>query len=449
MVLNTGRRLAWRLLLSVALIATMALHPQAGTAKEKVITLVAVGDVNMNRHREVVKPDGIALWGKLVPFEKQIEKIVKYIDGDINFLNLETTVMDSNDIKAADKTFVFRCHPNSVRTLAKAGFNLMSIANNHIIDYGEEGMKETLKWMETIAKEQRKGRLWYAGAGMNIEEATEPTLFKVKGVRFAFGAVSISQRATSKRYGVASVHDPELALKKLKAADADVKILSMHAGTEKESKPVSVQLRVAREAIEKYDVDIVLGHHAHVPQGVEFYKGGIIFFGLGNFSMRGARNMGVAEFRPMRDFGLIGKIEMAWDTKKQSLTFRRVEALPVFDMHSGVHAFSKEEDARVRVEALNKLSDTRHLGKGSGGLVFAFRNGRGVAEFEEGKPKASKVEERKDEKKSSKSVKKSSSSKKKKEIKKEKKKDKKKKRDKKKSHSGLSQPIEEATLVQK
>lgn len=374
-----------------ALAAVVVLSGLLGSellAKERVVTLVAVGDVNLNRHREVVKPDGIVLWGKIVPFEEPLHRIAEYIDGDINFCNLETTVMDRNDIPPADKTYNFRTHPNAVRALLKVGFNLMTLANNHIIDYGEEGIRETLKWMAALKKEARKGRLWYAGVGLNAEEASEPVLFKVKGVRFAFVGVSISKAAGKNSYGVASVHNPTRALEKLKAADADVRILSMHAGEETVSKPAAVQFKVAREAIEKYDVDIVIGHHAHVPQGVEFYKGGLIFFGLGNFSMRGAANMGQAKYRNVRDFGLLMKVEMVWDTEAKKLTFRRVDALPVYDMHSGVHAFSKEEDAKARVASLNELSAPALLGKGSGGLLFEFHGGRGVAKFSEGKPVA-------------------------------------------------------------
>lgn len=357
-------------------------------AKERVVTLVAVGDVNLNRHREVVKPDGMVVWGKLVPFDEPLHRIAPYIDGDINFCNLETTVMDRNDVPPADKTYNFRTHPNAVRALLKLGFNLMTLANNHIIDYGEEGVKETLKWMATLKKEVRKERLWYAGVGLDAEEATEPVVFKVRGVRFAFVGVSISKPAGKSSYGVASVHNPTKALEKLKAADADVRILSMHAGEETVSKPAGVQFKVAREAIDKYDVDIVLGHHAHVPQGVEFYKNGLIFFGLGNFSMRGAANMGQAKYRNVRDFGLLVKVEMAWDTESKKLTFRRVDALPVYDMHSGVRAFAKDDEAKARIASLNELSAPAMLGKNSGGLLFEFHGGRGVAKFGEGKPLA-------------------------------------------------------------
>lgn len=361
---------------------SMLLAHQPAGARERTITLVAAGDINLNRHREQVHEDGVMLWGKLVPFADQLKGIADYIDGDINFCNLETTVMDHNKIPPSDKTYNFRTHPNAVRHLQKIGFNVMAIANNHMIDYGEEGITETLKWLDKLGKEKP---LWYAGAGENIDKASDIAIFEVKGVRIAFGAVSISKAAGKKTWGVASVHNAKPVLEKLKNAKADIKILSMHAGTEKDSKPVGIQFQVARSAIEQYDVDIVLGHHAHVPQGVEYYKGGIIFYGLGNFSMRGARNMGAAEFRNVRDFGILGKVVMKVDDGK--VTFVKVEVLPVYDMHSNVHPFEKDDSAKTRIESVNLLSSPKYLGPGKQGLVFAFRKGRGVVEFnDKGEP---------------------------------------------------------------
>lgn len=357
--------------------------PVAALAREKPLTLVAVGDVNLNRTRVKVREDGIYLWGKVVPFSTMFEKIKDEFNGNLNFCNLETTVMDHNDIKHADKAYNFRCHPNAVRQMQSVGFNLMSIANNHLKDYGPEGIKETVKWMRKLGEEHN---LWFAGAGEDIDEAAAVSVFKVSGIRIGFAALSISTRATSKRAGVASVYKPEQALKNLKSADVDIRILSMHAGDEKESKPNRTQFHVARTAVKKFGVDIVLGHHAHVVQGIEFYQGGLIFYGLGNFAMRGARNMGsVKEFRGERDFGLLARIHMVWDTRAQKVVFKKLEALPVYDMHSGPHKFKADEQAQVRVEALNRLSSDKYLGKGHGGMKFAFRRGRGVYSFDKAK----------------------------------------------------------------
>lgn len=381
-----------KLLLSVVLSLVLA---NFAVAREIPITLVAVGDVNLNRTRVDVRSDGMYLWGKVVPFDQPLAKVAKYINGDINFCNLETTVMDRNDIKVSEKEYNFKCHPNGVRQLQKIGFNLFSIANNHVKDYGGQGYVETRKWLDKLGKE---APLHYAGAGSDIDEASRPAVFKVNRVTVAFGAVSISDRATEKRPGVASVYRPEPTLKALKKARADIRILSIHAGKEKNSKPVRQQLHVARQAISKYNVDIVIGHHAHVVQGIEEHKGGLIMYGMGNFSMRGARNMGsVKEFRNERDFGLLARVKMFWDTHKKKVRFHKITVMPVYDMHSGVHPFANEEDAHRRVQSLNMFSGSKYLGAGSGGLVFECR--KGVGEYRFGK-KEKKAEKKKDRKRS-------------------------------------------------
>jgi poly-gamma-glutamate synthesis protein (capsule biosynthesis protein) len=162
----------------------------------------------------------------------------------------------------------------------------------------------------------------------------------------------------------------------------------MHAGDEKESKPVAVQTRVARSAVDKYDVDIVFGHHAHVVQGIERRGDGIIFYGLGNFAMRGARNMGSGgEFKGERDFGLLVKLDFGFNKKRKKFKLHRLEVLPVYDMHSGPHPFAKEAEARIRVESVNRFSTPKYLGKGSKGVELGFEDGWGVIDFGKADPK--------------------------------------------------------------
>ena len=365
------RRAALLITLSITLACT-AVH-----AKEIDLTLVAVGDVGLNRTRVDVHSDGMDLWGKKVPFDKMTKGIARYIDGDLNFCNLETVVTDRNDLPTTEKAYNFRTHPNAVKLLVKVGFNLMSVANNHVRDYGAEGITETRKWLKKIG---RKGRLHFAGCGKDIDEAATPATFKIKGVRIAFAAVSIGTRATAKRAGVASTHKPDAALKALKRAKADIRILSMHGGKERMLEPVGYQKNLARRAIKDFGVDIVIGHHPHVVQGIERYGDGLILYSLGNFALRGARNMGsIKELRGKGDFGLLVKLGMRWNTRKKRLTFRRLEALPVYDMHSGPHPFKKHAQATARIEMLNGLS--KAFAKNDPAVAFRDRDGRFFYDF--------------------------------------------------------------------
>jgi len=346
-------------------------------AREIDLTLVAVGDVGLNRTRVDVPPDGMDLWGRRVPFDKMTKDIAKFIDGDINFCNLETVVTDRNDLPTTEKAYNFRTHPNAVKLLLETGFNLFSIANNHIRDYGAEGVAETRMWLEKLG---RKGRLRFAGAGKDIDEAAAPAVFKVKGVRIAFAAVSIGTRATSKRAGVVSTHKPDAALRALKRAGADIRILSMHAGKERKLEPVGYQKRLARRAVKDFDVDLVIGHHPHVVQGIERYGDGLILYSLGNFALRGAKNMGsVKELRGTGDWGLLVKLGLMWNTRKERLTFRRIEAMPVYDMHSGPHPFKRADDAAARIKVLNRLS--KAFARNDPAVVFKDEGGRFVYGF--------------------------------------------------------------------
>ncbi len=347
-------------------------------AREIDLTLVAVGDIGLNRTKVDVHPDGMDLWGKKVPFEKMTKRIDELIDGDINFCNLETVVTDRNDLPTTKKAYNFRTHPNGVKLLVKIGFNLISIANNHVHDYGAEGITETRKWLKKIG---RKGRLHFAGAGKDIDEAAEPAIFKVKGVRVAFAAVSIGTRATSKRSGVVSTHKPEAALKALKKAKADIRILSMHAGKERKLEPVGYQKNLARKAVKDYGVDIVIGHHPHVVQGIERYGDGLILYSLGNFALRGARNMGsVKELRGKGDWGLLVRLGLRWNTRKERLSFRRIQAVPVYDMHSGPHVFKRDDDRAARIKVLNGLS--KAFAKNDPAVAFEEdKKGRFLYEF--------------------------------------------------------------------
>ena len=345
--------------LTTAILFSTLLLPGAAEAKKVPITLVAVGDVGFNMSGKKVYPGGMKMWAKkLVPFKSMFKDrtIRRYIRGDIRFLNLETVITNRNDIVAEAKKYNFRSHPNCIKAMQRVGkgFNLYSIANNHIRDYGAEGIAETRKWLRRYNKKQR---LWFAGSGKDIDQASRITVMKLRGgVRVAFAAVSIGPVATPKRAGVAPTYRPH-ALQKLKKERAHIRILSMHAGTERALKPVGYQRSLAHKAIDKYKVDIVIGHHPHVVQGVERYNGGLILYSLGNFALRGARNMAtVKKLRGKGDYGLLAKLVMRYDTSRKRLRFRILEALPVYDMHSGPHPFKKPEKARARIKYLNTLS---------------------------------------------------------------------------------------------
>lgn len=162
---------------------------------------------------------------------------------------------------------------NSIRTFA------FSLANNHLMDFRDEGLHQTRQMLET-------SKIAYAGAGENDDEARRPMMLEENGIRIAVICCSEHQfgMATHDSAGVAAMgvwlYD---AIRTVKArGTVDRVIVSCHAASEFCPWP-SPQLREFYHSLIDAGADVIHGHHSHVPQGWEVYKGKPIFFGLGNF----------------------------------------------------------------------------------------------------------------------------------------------------------------------
>jgi poly-gamma-glutamate synthesis protein (capsule biosynthesis protein) len=205
---------------------------------------------------------------------------------DIRFANLELPLTERG--QRARKDYTFRAPPAAAEGLTAAGFNLLTLANNHMLDYGAEGLLDTLATLDRIG-------IARVGAGRNVEEAHAPALLAVNGLRLAVlgyvntpndgvsGWVAESMRAGPAAPGVAwgtvdAVRRDVAAAK----ANADLVIVALHAGWEYTGPPGAVQRELAHAAIDA-GAALVLGAHPHVLQGIEFYRGAPIVYSLGNF----------------------------------------------------------------------------------------------------------------------------------------------------------------------
>jgi poly-gamma-glutamate synthesis protein (capsule biosynthesis protein) len=158
----------------------------------------------------------------------------------------------------------------------------VSLANNHTLNFGETGLKDTFNYLIQAG-------IKYVGAGNNEQEAYAPVYLEEKGIRFAFLAYDdafftpASYEAGGNRAGAAFMRPDKMAAA-VKEADkkADFVIVSLHAGVEYVAEPNEAQVNFAHAAIEA-GADLVLGHHPHVVQTMERYKGKYIFYSLGNF----------------------------------------------------------------------------------------------------------------------------------------------------------------------
>lgn len=235
------------------------------------VTLAAVGDVLFARG--VGKQ--IGRHGADWPFGKT-RGILK--GADLAFCNLECPL--STRGVPQKRRFLFRADPKLATTLRSNGFDVVSLANNHTLDYGREAMLDTIEAV-------RRAGMTPIGAGKNRADTLRVRVVKRNGLRIGFvayadlpsyGIVLLPDRPT-----VAGA-DSGLLPREIRAAKSkcDVLVVSFHWGVEYMKRSAERQRTLARLCIDN-GADLVLGHHPHVLQPVEVYKGRPIAYSLGAF----------------------------------------------------------------------------------------------------------------------------------------------------------------------
>ena len=220
-------------------------------------------------------------WGNTLPL---------FHAADANIINLETSVTASPK-KWPDKVFNYRMHPNNIRALHPAKVTYATLANNHTLDFSEEGLRDTVDAL-------RKANVAFAGAGLSEEEARAPVslqLFKSDASQSDAGHVLQVWAAADHPSDWAKVpgfsfidytDKTRQRLKKLVAGSSrgsSLKIFSVHWGPNYSWRPSSHIIALAHYLIDECCIDIVHGHSSHHVQGVEKYKGKLIIYGCGDF----------------------------------------------------------------------------------------------------------------------------------------------------------------------
>jgi poly-gamma-glutamate synthesis protein (capsule biosynthesis protein) len=249
-------------------------RPDAGTAPASPeVTLAAVGDILLARH---VAEAMAAHHDPNYPFLGMHDLLRA---ADVAFGNLEGPITSGAAVKS--KEMVFRADPGVERALKDAGFAVLSVANNHTPDHGAKGITDTLSALKAVGIEA-------VGLGADSDEAARPVILTRNGLRIAFLAYN-DPSVVPRRYGAGAHHpgtnlaDADKVRRDVAAvrSAADVVIVSMHHGWEyRQSNPY--QAKFARAAIDA-GADLVIGHHPHVVQRVEQYRGKYIVYSLGNF----------------------------------------------------------------------------------------------------------------------------------------------------------------------
>lgn len=243
--------------------------------KNTVYRLVAMGDVMLDRHV------GKHIQEKPEDFRFDALRTVLR-NHDLVFLNLENPVgRKGTPDRIQDPHVTFRCRPESLQVLKNLGVAVVSLGNNHMLDYGEEALVETLEHLDAAG-------IKHVGAGRNYEEANRPLTLEFKGKKIAFLShvflfSASTKRATAKRAGVSDYRIDKILSKisALKRSGHQV-IVSLHWGIEYSFYPLPYQREQARAMIDQ-GASLILGHGPHYPQGIERYKNGEIVYSLGNF----------------------------------------------------------------------------------------------------------------------------------------------------------------------
>ncbi|MCF7906655.1 CapA family protein [Patescibacteria group bacterium] len=239
-------------------------------------SFLTVGDIMLSRMVDYKMKENSDLL-----YDYPYSDIKDLIDADINFANLETPLIDGDPVPSG--TMTFRADLENASSLKKAGFNLLSLANNHTGNKGETGF---LKTFETLENEN----INFIGAGINIEESYAGKIIDVSGLKIGFLAyvddmfTHISQKPGIDSPGSSSMQDSDLEkdIENIKNKGAEYVIISMHSGHEYHATPNWYQEAFTKEAID-FGADLIIGHHPHVIQTVEKYNDKYIFYSLGNF----------------------------------------------------------------------------------------------------------------------------------------------------------------------
>lgn len=240
--------------------------------QDNTIMLTAVGDIYLGgqlQQRIISDPT--------FPFSG-IQSVLS--DTDILIGNLEV-VLSLKGQRWLEKSYTLRSDPRSVYALKTAGFDGVTLANNHIMDFGPEALYETLQVLD-------KSGILHTGAGRNLKEARRPATITKNNRNVAILAYNntfpLEFNAGSNRPGTAPGY-PAYIINDIKQAKirSDWVIVSFHWSEERLEWPKDYQRRLARQCIDA-GASVVVGHHPHVLQGIERYQNGLIAYSLGNFS---------------------------------------------------------------------------------------------------------------------------------------------------------------------
>ncbi len=314
----------------LALVLMILCSPLAGYGQVSDTTIILRfgGDLLLAAHYETAAQDSPTL---------AFDGFDLFHTDDISVVNHECPIT-SRGTKVT-KPYNFRMRPDYARALPEAGIDVVNIANNHIHDYGDEGLFDTISYLDSLG-------VLHVGAGRNRAEARKPVVLRLKGQRIGFLGYYGGGEAPAAQDSQPGVAPRNLAvitedIRALREDSVDYVVVMLHWGTEKAEFPDRGQQAFAHGIIDA-GADAVIGHHPHVLQGIERYGKGVIVYSLGNFV-----------------FG--GNSRESYDTALCEIRLTRhgaaYDLIPVGIRHWRVRELRGEEALRVRtnVESLSSI----------------------------------------------------------------------------------------------
>lgn len=243
--------------------------PVSDEPEEVSITISAAGDVTLgnylNQEYSWSFDEMYAKQQNPAYFFESVYDI--FAEDDMTIVNLEGPLTTGEEYN--EKRYTIKGAPEYVHILTAGSVEAVSMANNHRLDYKEQGTKDTVAALESV------------GIAYAYDENVD--IFETKGIRIGMISVNeVGDGAAVERY----IQD---GIAKLREQEADLILLSCHWGIEKDNYPESYQQELGRKAID-WGVDLVIGHHPHVLQGIEEYQGKYIIYSLANFCFGANRN---------------------------------------------------------------------------------------------------------------------------------------------------------------
>jgi len=246
------------------------------------------------------------------PFENFKEELS---NNDILFFNLEGPIFKGNEVRKG-VTSILSNHPAILDFAKCVPICIANLANNHIMDYGAEGLLETMRLLDTH-------NIYHVGVGANCKEASREVVMECKNRKIAVLSYADGEAhvgaviAGDNNAGCSSFRDVEEIenrIRELKSKE-DIKVfVSLHWGYEYFSYPSIEQVEIAHRLVDA-GADFIIGHHPHVIQGIEEYKNSLIAYSLGNFFLPPVRmkNGRMEHRRKISQECVVLKIELGED----------------------------------------------------------------------------------------------------------------------------------------